>query len=224
MAWFTPFILPALVGAGTSMVSGRNPLEGAAIGAATQGLLGGVDFGGALDTLKGGLPQGVPSAAPSMGGLNLTGAGFPSAAQAATTGGGVVSAANAATQPVAGSLESAGMVANPNIPGQYVPAGNIAADPTLIANKDIPGQFIDVEAYNRLNQPGLLDTFSSGLESMTPADYIGVAGLGLQASAMNQQPQMGMQQVPLTPAKEPSLGRPLAVNVTQKRRKPVFYG
>jgi|DEB0MinimDraft_6_1074348.scaffolds.fasta_scaffold49278_2 hypothetical protein len=216
MAWFTPFILPALVGAGTSMISGRNPLEGAAIGAATQGLLGGVDFGGALDTLKGSLPQGVPSAAPSMGGLNLTGAGFPSAVQAATTGGGIVNA----VEPVAGSLESAGMV---NVGGTYYPEGSIAAS-GLVENPEIPGQFIDSAAYNRLNQPGLLDTFSSGLESMTPSDYIGVAGLGLQASAMNQQPQMGMQQVPLTPAKEPSLGRPLAVNVASKRRKPVFYG
>lgn len=220
MAWFTPFILPALIGAGTSMVSGRNPLEGAAIGAATQGLLGGVDFGSALDTLKGGLPQGVPSAAPSMGGLNLTGAGFPSAAQAATTSGGVVNAAQGLSQPIAGSLESEGMV---NVGGTYYPKGSIAAS-GLVANPEIPGQFIDTAAYNRLNQPGLLDTFSSGLEAMTPSDYIGVAGLGLQASAMNEQPQMGMQQVPLTPAKEPTLGRPLAVNVAQKRRKPVFYG
>lgn len=216
MSLFTPFILPTLIGAGTSMISGRNPLEGALIGAATQGLLGGVDFGGALDTLKGKLPQGVPSAAPSMGGLNLTGAGFPSAAQAATTGGGIVSA----VEPVAGSLESAGMV---NVGGTYYPEGSIAAS-GLVENPEIPGQFIDSAAYNRLNQPGLLDTLSSGLESMTPRDYIGVAGLGLQASAMNQQPQMGMQQVPLTPAKEPSLGRPLAVNVASKRRKPVFYG
>ena len=224
MAWFTPFILPALVGAGTSMVSGRNPLEGAAIGAATQGLLGGVDFGGALSSLKGSLPQGAASSvAPSMGGLSLTGAGFPSAAQAATTGGGIVNATQAITEPVAGSIGTE-MVPNPSIPGQYVSAGSMAGDPSLIPNADIPGQFIDVEAYNRLNQPGLLDTFSSGLESMTPSDYIGVAGLGLQASAMNQQPQMGMQQVPLTPAKEPSLGRPLAVNVASKRRKPVFYG
>ena len=220
MALFTPFILPALVGAGTSMISGRNPLEGALIGAATQGLLGGVDFGGALDTLKGSLPQGVPSAAPSMGGLNLTGAGFPSAAQAATTGGGAVSAISGANQPIAGSLESGGMV---NVGGTYYPEGSIAAS-GLVENPQISGQFIDSAAYNRLNQPGLLDTFSSGLESMTPSDYIGIAGLGLQASAMNEQPQMGMQQVPLTPAKEPSLGRPLAVNVTQKRRKPVFYG
>lgn len=217
MAWFTPFILPALVGAGTSMISGRNPLEGAAIGAATQGLLGGVDFGGALDTLKGSLPQGTASSvAPSMGGLNLTGAGFPSASQAATTGGGIVNA----VEPVAGSLESAGMV---NVGGTYYPEGSIAAS-GLVENPNIPGQFIDSAAYNRINQPGLLDTFSSGLESMTPSDYIGVAGLGLQASAMNEQPKMGMQQVPLTPAKEPSLGRPLAVNVASKRRKPVFYG
>lgn len=47
MAWFTPFIVPMAIGALSSMASGRNALEGAAIGAATQGLLGGVDFGGA---------------------------------------------------------------------------------------------------------------------------------------------------------------------------------
>lgn len=47
MAWFTPFIVPMAIGALSSMASGRSPIEGAAIGAATQGLLGGVDFGGA---------------------------------------------------------------------------------------------------------------------------------------------------------------------------------
>ena len=219
MAWFTPFILPAIVGAGTSLLSGGSPLKGAAIGAATQGLLGGVDFGGALDTLKGAAGTATTSTAPTMGGLSLTGAGFPSAAQATTTGG----AAMTASQAVPGSIGTE-MVPNQNIPGQYVPGGSISGDPSLIPNADIEGQFIDVEAYNRLNQPGLLDTLSSGLESMTPSDYIGIAGLGLQASAMNQQPEMGMQQVPLTPAKEPSIGRPLAVNVAQKRRKPVFYG
>ena len=220
MAWFTPFILPTLIGAGTSMISGRNPLEGAVIGAATQGLLGNIDFSSALDTLKGSLPQGAASSVPpSMGGLNLTGAGFPSASQATTTGG----AAMTASQAVPGSIGTE-MVPNRSIPGQYVSVGSMAGDPSLIPNADIPGQFIDVEAYNRKNQPGLLDTFSSGLESMGPSDYIGLGGLALQASAMNEQPQMGMQNLPITPGKEPTIGRPLAVNVASRRRKPVFYG
>ena len=53
MAWFTPFIVPMAIGALSSMASGRNALEGAAIGAATQGLLGGVDFGGASNLFSG---------------------------------------------------------------------------------------------------------------------------------------------------------------------------
>ena len=86
MAWFTPFIVPMAIGALSSMASGRNALEGAAIGAATQGLLGGVDFGGASslfkDTAK------VATNTPVMGGLELTGA---------TTGAVGGSAANAGT-------------------------------------------------------------------------------------------------------------------------------
>lgn len=53
MAWFTPFIVPMAIGALSSMASGRSPIEGAAIGAATQGLLGGVDFGGASNLFSG---------------------------------------------------------------------------------------------------------------------------------------------------------------------------
>lgn len=86
MAWFTPFIVPMAIGALSSMASGRNALEGAAIGAATQGLLGGVDFGGASslfkDTAK------VATNTPVMGGLELSGA---------TTGAVGGAAANAGT-------------------------------------------------------------------------------------------------------------------------------
>ncbi len=75
MAWFTPFIVPMAIGALSSMASGRNALEGAAIGAATQGLLGGVDFGGASSLLGGGGSAGVANTVtPTMGGLPFSGA------------------------------------------------------------------------------------------------------------------------------------------------------
>lgn len=73
MAWFTPFIVPMAIGALSSMASGRNALEGAAIGAATQGLLGGVDFGGASNLFSGGAGT-VATSAPTLGGLTLEGA------------------------------------------------------------------------------------------------------------------------------------------------------
>lgn len=73
MAWFTPFIVPMAIGALSSMASGRNAIEGAAIGAATQGLLGGVDFGGASNLFSGGAGT-VATSAPTLGGLTLEGA------------------------------------------------------------------------------------------------------------------------------------------------------
>jgi len=73
MAWFTPFIVPMAIGALSSMASGRNALEGAAIGAATQGLLGGVDFGGASNLFSSGAGT-VATSAPTLGGLTLEGA------------------------------------------------------------------------------------------------------------------------------------------------------
>lgn len=72
MAWFTPFIVPMAIGALSSMASGRSPIEGAAIGAATQGLLGGVDFGGASNLFGSGAT--VATNTPTIGGLALEGA------------------------------------------------------------------------------------------------------------------------------------------------------
>jgi len=73
MAWFTPFIVPMAIGALSSMATGKSPIEGAAIGAATQGLLGGVDFGGASNLFSGGAGT-VATSAPTLGGLTLEGA------------------------------------------------------------------------------------------------------------------------------------------------------
>ena len=75
MSIFAPFIVPMAIGALSSMASGRNPIEGAAIGAATQGLLGGVDFGGASSLLSSGGSSGVANTVtPTMGGLPFSGA------------------------------------------------------------------------------------------------------------------------------------------------------
>lgn len=83
MAWFTPFIVPMAIGALSSMASGRNALEGAAIGAATQGLLGGVDFGGASSLFgeagKSAASNLTPTTTAGFGGANMFG-------QSATTG------------------------------------------------------------------------------------------------------------------------------------------
>lgn len=73
MAWFTPFIVPMAIGALSSMATGRNPIEGAAVGAATQGLLGGIDFGGASNLFSSGAGT-VATSAPTLGGLTLEGA------------------------------------------------------------------------------------------------------------------------------------------------------
>ena len=81
MAWFTPFIVPMAIGALSSMASGRNALEGAAIGAATQGLLGGVDFGGASNLFSGAKSAAgnslTPATTTGFGGASMFG---PSAA------------------------------------------------------------------------------------------------------------------------------------------------
>ena len=72
---FAPFIVPMAIGALSSMASGRNPIEGAAVGAATQGLLGGIDFGGASSLFSSAGSSGVANTTtPVMGGLPLSGA------------------------------------------------------------------------------------------------------------------------------------------------------
>lgn len=212
---FAPFVLPALIGAGTSLVQGRNPLQGALIGGATGGLLSGVDFGGALDTLTGSIPSAANVSAPALGGLNLTGAGFQSALPSVAS-----EAVKQTTQNIIpGSLESAGMV---NVGGTYFPKGSIAAS-GLIENPEISEQFIDPLAYQQLNKPSFMDTVTSTFSDIKPETYAQLGMIGMQ-NMNQQQPTIGMQTLPVMPGKEPSSARPLAINIPQRKRRPVFYG
>lgn len=215
MAWFTPFLVPALVGAGTSLIQGRDPLQGALIGGATGGLLNSVDFGGALDTLTGSIPSATNVSARTLGGLNLTGAGFQSALPSVAS-----EAVKQTTQNIIpGSLESAGMV---NVDGTYFPKGSIAAS-GLVENPEISGQYIDPIAYQQLNEPSFMDTVTGTFSDIKPDTYAQLGMMGMQ-NIGQRQPTIGMQPLPVMPGKEPSSARPLAINIPQRKRRPVFYG
>lgn len=68
------FIVPAIVGAGISMLQNRDPIQGALIGGATGGLLGGgfEGFGSALSS--GGASGVANTTTPVLGGLSMQGA------------------------------------------------------------------------------------------------------------------------------------------------------
>lgn len=78
---FAPFILPMAVGALTSMAARRSPIEGAALGAATQGLLGGIDFGGASGLFGNGAAAAssnlTPTTTAGFGGASMFGSANP---------------------------------------------------------------------------------------------------------------------------------------------------
>lgn len=219
-----PVLMGAGVGALASLATGRDPLKGAALGGVTGGAFGGsTGFGsgfteGGLFNLGSALPSATESAVSSAGGATAFGAQQAPNAMASQ----VATAPVATVQPsiMPGSLESSGMV---EVGGTYYPEGSLATS-GLIENPDIPGQFIDSAAYQRLNKPSLFDTASSALNTISPQDAMAVGTVAMDAMAKNEQPQMGMQTMPIIPAKQPSLGRPLAVNVAQQRKRPVFYG
>jgi len=216
MAWFTPFLVPALIGAGTSLLQRRDPLQGALIGGATGGLLSQIDFGSALNTLKDAAsfdPSTVT--APTLGGLNMTGAGFQSALPNITN----EAITSNISKVVPGSIESEGFV---NVGGTYYPSGSISAS-GLIENPDVPDQFIDKVAYDRLNEPSFMDTVTGGLSEISPNTYA-QAGLMAYNNLSKEQLTSFMQSVPVKPAKQSTIGKPLAVNIAQQRRKPVFFG
>jgi hypothetical protein len=68
------FIVPAIVGAGISMLQNRDPIQGAIVGGATGGLLGGgfEGFGSALSS--GGASGVANTTTPVLGGLSMQGA------------------------------------------------------------------------------------------------------------------------------------------------------
>lgn len=207
-----PLMIGAGVGALTSLATGGNPLQGAIIGGATGGIgdkLGGIDGLTGLFDVGGTVASGANSlgggAALMGGGAN---AGLLSAVPTALESG----LTNAI---VPGSLESGGMVMNEL--GTYIPAGSINSG--MVANPAIEGQFINQAAYDSLNTPSFFDNASNfvteGYNNLTPTDML---GLGIQGAQATQTPPTQPIQTPpmqTLPAKQPTIGQPLAINVQQ---------
>lgn len=180
------FLLPAAIGAGLSLISGRDPIQGALVGGVTGGLLGG-GFNNFASALSGGTGTAATSSAPVLGGLKLEGA-----RQAAMN--------EAANQAVSGTI-GAGM--NDYV-GRFVPPHLVSEPVTQAASSTVPelmtnSQGIPVDAPEP-TEP-MLDPYTKMMIGNTAAQSL-------------LQPNTSGIQVPQTEIKgstEPKIGSPLNV-------------
>jgi len=149
------FIVPAIVGAGISMLQNRDPIQGALIGGATGGLLGGgfEGFGSAIPS------AGASAGTPTLGGLTLSGAstaGAGAGASALTAGGAGIATSTPQTAGGYSSLLGGDTMLQPNNIGMGGVTSSLntapTAGPTLGAVQgSAPG--IDFPDYTPIAEP-----------------------------------------------------------------------
>ena len=226
---------PVLVGAGigalTSLATGRDPLQGAALGGMTGGAFGGsTGFGSGFT--EGGL-------------FNLGSAVTPTAVEPAI--GSVVtpeftpSLLTNSANPMAGPMTSivpdpytgaTSMMQSQNL-GTTQPFGldDIAQggggydavmeqnllrpDFTPIANAQISGGGYEPST-------SLLDTAYEGIASMSPVEQAQLAQVGLDAATPEERAAIETQMAQIRPPKEAKIGSPLAINTPRSTFKPRF--
>ena len=226
---------PVLVGAGigalTSLATGRDPLQGAALGGMTGGAFGGsTGFGSGFT--EGGL-------------FNLGSAVTPTAVEPAI--GSVVtpeftpSLLTNSANPMAGPMTSivpdpytgaTSMMQSQNL-GTTQPFGldDIAQggggydavmeqnllrpDFTPIANAQMSGGGYEPST-------SLLDTAYEGIASMSPVEQAQLAQVGLDAATPEERAAIETQMAQIRPPKEAKIGSPLAINTPRSTFKPRF--
>ena len=210
MLW-SSILIPAAIGAITSMASNRNPFEGAAIGGVTGGLLGGFDFGslgsalgdkvGSIGTALG---EKVATTTPVLGGQTLSGA---------TTGligdAGANAIASSATPLMTGSTGEvvSPLLTNAETYANLTPLATENVTPSLLtASKGTPIDY-NMGSVQNADIPPILD--SKGAEQSANW-YDGLnkqstAMLATQAAQNLLNPQMTPIQVPQTSIKQGAL-------------------
>jgi len=175
------FIVPAIVGAGISMLQNRDPIQGALIGGATGGLLGGgfEGFGSALSS--GGASGIANTTTPVLGGLSMPGAtsaipgSFSSLVPSATTSG--IATSTPQTAGGYSSLLGGDTILKPNNIGM----GNVTSQlntGATTAGMDL-GSGITSNAMNQRFTPSLMTTegargvpVNQAVDSASQSSYI----------------------------------------------------
>ena len=244
-----PVLVGAGIGAVTSLAMGKDPLMGAAMGGLTGGAFGGSEGfasgfteGGLFDVGSGALSSGVAeTAAPSLGGLELSGAAMPTGA----ISGGVSGVAGGAApnymqsyKPMEAGIDYPSMLskeASPVINNTGSIGPNMA-----YRNPELGSQFADnTESLLTSTRPyqqgglsastteapstGLLSSAYDVIADMSPFEQAQLGMTAIEATTPQEQAQQMMQGGggQITPAKEVTVGTPLAINVpstTFKRR------
>ena len=217
------FIVPAMIGGGLSLLSGRDPVQGAVIGGITGGLLGGMDFGSALSSAG----SATGSSAPVLGGQTLTGA--------ATTPIGATSATNfvgnAANEAVSGATSTVGQ----NNTYSELLGGNAALQPDNIGMNNVTSELNKVGGY--VYSPEEIEVMKNikefgpmtgGVEEPTTSFVDKIKGninfnnpyanMMMAQSLLGGQSQRGITpvQTNIKPPSEPKIGKPVAINVPRR--------
>jgi hypothetical protein len=150
---FAPFIIPMAVGAFTSAAQGKDPFTGAAIGAATQGLLGNVPwgdlFGSALPEVAGNTA--TNAATTGIGTANMFTSAIPEQTLSQTASGLTGNVADATFVPDLLKTNPAGFVGNEAYTGSLGMADTLKSQPI-----DVPYQVGGVPGNAAVQDTGLL--------------------------------------------------------------------
>lgn len=173
----------AAVGGGSSLLQGKDPLQGALLGGLMGGA-GGAMFGGAGAAPSGAMPGAAPAASAGTQSLAATaGSATPGLAASSVPGYvgpvdySIASAAPSASTGISG-------LSNPmTMPGYDVTGGQATSQLGLSAQ---PGA---MQAAKAASNPGMLDSAKSWFGSLTPKQQLlaggaGIAGLGMISDQM----------------------------------------
>jgi len=173
----------AAVGGGSSLLQGKDPLQGALLGGLMGGA-GGAMFGGAGAAPSGAMPGAAPAASAGTQSLAATaGSATPGLAASSVPGYvGPVDYSIASAAPSSGAGISG--LSNPmTMPGYDVTGGQAASQLGLSAQ---PGA---MQVAKAASGPGMLDSAKSWFGSLTPKQQLlaggaGIAGLGMISDQM----------------------------------------
>jgi hypothetical protein len=239
-----PVLVGAGIGAVTSLAMGKDPLMGAAMGGLTGGAFGGAEGfgsgftqGGLFDVGSGALSSGVAeTAAPTLGGLELSGAAMPTGAisgGASGVAGGAAPNYMQSYKPMEAGIDfptslgatpdsvitQGGQIVGPNM--GIVNQADIPTESLLTSTRPYQQGGLSVKT-GEAPDTGLLSSAYDAIANMSPLEQTQLGVTAIDAMTPQEQAQQMMQgggQV--TPAKEVTVGTPLAINVpssTFKRR------
>ena len=244
---------PVLVGAGigalTFLATGRDPLQGAALGGVTGGAFGGpTGFGSGftegglfnLGSMTPSIPEiateGVAQSAMTSGApSSLLGSGVPvdTALNPLNVGMGGTTATQAGFQAASpmGTVVDNAIISPSTYMGGLDDMGSSGlttgggfvpqpTDATTAANLQEFGGLTTPPKTSLLDDIGT--TAYEGLAGMNPMDQVQLAQLGLDAATPEERAAIETQMAQISPPKQPNVGEPLAINAPRRTFKPRF--